>query len=225
MLKDGGFSTDQIIRYTGLSSDEINDLSAELSKIDVTAPSNASKKSYQKVIKDLCLMDDGYMSRFFAENIEGTELVINTVLDDKQLKVKDVRTQYSIASLRGRKVVLDVLATDANGKKYNIEVQNEASGAVPKRARYNSSMVDYSASKQGEGYDTLVETYVIFITKTDVLGGQLPLYHIDRIVKETGEYFGDESHIIYVNSKILHQQPSGVVDAGFCLQRPGENAL
>lgn len=39
----------------------------------------------------------------------------------------------------------------------------------------------------------------IFITKNDVLGSGLPLYHIDRVVKETGLPFGDGSHIIYVN--------------------------
>lgn len=26
-----------------------------------------------------------------------------------------------------------------------------------------------------------------------------PLYHVDRMIKETDEYFGDGSHIIYVN--------------------------
>ena len=31
---------------------------------------------------------------------------------------------------------------------------------------------------------------------------KLPIYHIDRVIRETGEVFEDESHIIYVNSKI-----------------------
>ena len=48
-------------------------------------------------------------------------------------------------------------------------------------------------------YDALTETYVIFITENDVLKSGLPIYHIDRIVQETGEPFGDEAHIIYVN--------------------------
>ena len=30
----------------------------------------------------------------------------------------------------------------------------------------------------------------------------LPIYHVDRTVIETGKLFGDEAHIIYVNSKI-----------------------
>ena len=31
------------------------------------------------------------------------------------------------------------------------------------------------------------------------MGAGCSLYHIDRVVKETGAYFGDGSHIIYVN--------------------------
>ena len=31
------------------------------------------------------------------------------------------------------------------------------------------------------------------------MGAGCSLYHIDRVVKETGTYFGDGSHIIYVN--------------------------
>ena len=46
------------------------------------------------------------------------------------------------------------------------------------------------------------ETYVIFITENDALKRKLPIYHIDRVIRETGEVFEDESHIIYVNSKI-----------------------
>ena len=42
---------------------------------------------------------------------------------------------------------------------------------------------------------------IIFITENDVLKAGLPIYHIDRTIKETGVMFGDEAHIIYVNSR------------------------
>ena len=58
-------------------------------------------------------------------------------------------------------------------------------------------------------YDALTETYVIFITENDVLKSGLPIYHIDRIVQETGEPFGDEAHIIYVNSQIKDETELG----------------
>ena len=43
---------------------------------------------------------------------------------------------------------------------------------------------------------------MIFITENDVLKKDLPIYHIERTITETGEPFGDEEHIVYVNSQI-----------------------
>ena len=57
-------------------------------------------------------------------------------------------------------------------------------------------------TEPGDEYEKLNETYVIFITENDVLGGGQPIYHIERTIKETGALFGDESHILYVNSQI-----------------------
>ena len=37
------------------------------------------------------------------------------------------------------------------------------------------------------------------------------MYHIDRIVKETKKSFGDEAHIIYVNSKIQNNTELGKI--------------
>ena len=40
-------------------------------------------------------------------------------------------------------------------------------------------------------------------------GIRLFIYHIDRIVKETGENFNDEAHIIYVNAQIQDETALG----------------
>ena len=53
----------------------------------------------------------------------------------------------------------------------------------------------------GELFDSLPETYIIFITKNDVLGYNLPISHIQRRIKETEDIFQDGQHILYVNSK------------------------
>ena len=48
-----------------------------------------------------------------------------------------------------------------------------------------------------KGY--LKHTYVIFITEHDLYGRGIAVYHIDPIVRETGEPFADGRHILYVN--------------------------
>ena len=50
---------------------------------------------------------------------------------------------------------------------------------------------------------------MIFITENDVMKMGLPIYHVDRVVRETKELFGDESHIIYVNSRIKDETKLG----------------
>ena len=50
-------------------------------------------------------------------------------------------------------------------------------------------------------YSDLKENFVIFITEHDIFKCGLPLYLIDRIIKENNMTFQDESHIIYVNGE------------------------
>lgn len=82
-----------------------------------------------------------------------------------------------------------------------MEIQRRDEGADAHRARYNSSLLDANLTNPGDRYDALGETYVIFITERDVLHEGLPIYHIDRYVRETGKPFEDGSHILYVNAQ------------------------
>ena len=50
---------------------------------------------------------------------------------------------------------------------------------------------------------------VIFITENDVLKAGLPIYHVDRTVRETGTFFNDQAHIVYVNSQIKDETALG----------------
>lgn len=159
-------------------------------------------------IRRFRLMDDTFMSKVF-EDKKCAELLLHIILDRNDLIVQEVHGQYDINNLQGRSIRLDILAVDGTGKVYNVEVQRSNGGAVPKRARYNSSLLDANVTEPGDDYEKLCESYVIFITENDVLKSDLPIYHIDRIVRETGEYFGDDAHIVYVNAKIKDNSALG----------------
>ena len=159
-------------------------------------------------IKNLRLIDDNFMTKVF-EDKECVEILLKAIIKKNDLKVSSVNVQYDIKNLQGRSVRLDVLAEDKDGKMYNIEIQRNNHGAIPKRARYNSSLLDANITDAGEDYKNLAETYVIFITEGDIFGANKALYHVDRIVKETKKSFGDEVHIIYVNSKIQNNTVLG----------------
>ena len=154
------------------------------------------------------LLDDDFMSKVF-EDIKCAEFLLQIILNRDDLKVKKSNSQYSVKNLQGKSVRLDILAVDRENRVYNIEIQRNDKGAGVKRARYNSGIIDANVTEPGEQYEYLNETYVIFITENDVLKRGLPIYHIDRMIKETGESFGDESHIIYVNSQIKNETALG----------------
>lgn len=159
-------------------------------------------------IRNFRLMDDDFMSKVF-EDPSCAQLLLQIILERQDLRVQNVQSQYDLKNLQGRSVRLDILAVDQANRAYNIEVQRSDSGAAVKRARYNSSLLDANLTMKGDSYEQLNETYVIFITEHDVLGDGLPIYHIDRIIRESGKVFGDETHIIYVNAQIQNETALG----------------
>ena len=173
-------------------------------------------------LKNFRLFDDDFMTKCLEGNIACTELVLQIVLDKPALRVEDVRTQVFVENLLNRSVRLDVLATDESGKKYNIEIQRSDKGADVRRARYNSSMIDVNLLKKGEDFSKLPETYVIFITENDVLGNNLPIYTVERVIAETGELFGDGARILYVNGAYRDNSPLGKLMYDFSCTQPSE---
>ena len=115
------------------------------------------------------------------------------------LKVIECHIQEPVQRLLTRSARLDALVSDSQSQIYDVEVQRTDGGASPKRSRFNSSLLDASLLEKGQDFEKLPETYVIFITENDVLGGNKPVYHIDRYIREEGRLFGDGAHIIYVN--------------------------
>ena len=159
-------------------------------------------------IRELRLLDDDFMSKVF-EDKTCAEFLLQIILERDDLAVQEVHSQYDLKNLQGRSVRLDILAVDQENRVYNIEVQRSDYGADVKRARYNSSLLDANLTQKGDAYNALHETYVIFITEHDVLKRALPIYHVDRVVRETGEDFGDEAHIIYVNAQVRDETALG----------------
>lgn len=167
-----------------------------------------------ELIRRLRLIDDDFMEKVF-EDKACAELLLRIILERDDLTVQSVHGQHVVKNLQGRSIRMDILAVDTTGQIHNVEVQRSDKGAGVKRARYNSSLIDANITEAGDDYGKLNETYVIFITENDVLKGNLPIYHIDRVIRETGELFNDKSHIIYINSKIQDETELGKLMSDF----------
>lgn len=174
------------------------------------------RKIVNSLVDELTLFDDDLMSRVFDKNIEATELVLGIILD-RNIKVMQVEGQDELKSheVGGRSITLDVHAVDADGEEIDIEVQGNSAGSHIRRARYHSSMVDTRMLGEGQTFKQLKDSYVIFIYRHDKFRRGLPLYHIDRYIRETEELFEDGSHIIYVNGNYKGNDEIGQLMSDF----------
>ena len=155
---------------------------------------------YKEKIKHFTIMNDIFMRNVLKE-LSCTEYILQVIMNKKELKVIDQTLQKDYKNLQGRSSILDFVAKDAENNFFNVEIQGENDGASPKRARYHCGLLDMNLLNPGDLFDNLPETYVIFITKNDVLGYNQPISHIQRRIKETEDIFQDGQHILYVNSK------------------------
>ena len=166
---------------------------------DVAEKMEDRHEAYKDFIRKLTLMDDIFMRNVLKKK-ECTEYVLQVIMGKDDLRLVDQVIQMDYKNLQGRSLIMDCLARDENGQQYDIEIQQENSGASPKRARYHASLMDMNVLDPGDEFERLPETYVIFITRNDVIGSGRPVYHVERRIDETSEQFRDGSHILYVDA-------------------------
>jgi len=179
------------------------------------------KIRFLEKIKQLRLMDDTFFNSCFDGNIPCMEVVLRAVLGNDRLRVTEVITQQSVPNLYGRSVRFDTLATDGENI-YDVEIQRSDEGAIPRRARFNSSMIDSREVSKGTLFPDLPETYVIFITEHDVWKRGKPLYKVRRTFEDTEDVFDDGAHILYVNGECQSESPLGRLMHDFFCSDPND---
>ncbi len=178
------------------------------------------RKETAEIVQKLRLIDDIFMTKVF-EDKDCAQLLLRVILGRDDLTVVNVVSQLELKNLQGRSSRLDVYAVDTEGKHYNIEVQRDNDGADERRARYNASLLDANTLRPGQNVKELPESYVIFITENDVLGGGKALYTISRTIAETEHtLFDDGMHIIYVNGEIRDKTELGKLMQDFFCRDP-----
>ncbi|MCM1328695.1 MAG: PD-(D/E)XK nuclease family transposase [Ruminococcus sp.] len=171
-----------------------------------TAISDEQHKLDLDRLAELRPIDDDFMRELFRNNTALVEFVLRIITGQKDLTVTSNETQYDLQHLLGaRSICLDVLATDSEGRIFNIEIQRSDKGASPKRARYHSSAIDVEFLEEKQDFEQLPITYVIFVTENDVRKQNRPIYTFERRDQATNEPFGDDEYIIYING--AYQNP------------------
>ena len=71
-----------------------------------------------------------------------------------------------------------------------------------KRARFNAASITVRDSEPGISFEEVLELYIIYISEFDFLKGGKTIYHVEKVLKETGEVIDDGLHEIFVNTVI-----------------------
>lgn len=150
------------------------------------------------VVSKLVPIDDSMFQKI-CEDFATCQEIISTILGE-QVKVIRVIPQDSIGNLKGRAVRLDCLCQLESGIYVNVEVQKRDDDDHQARVRYNASVIAANETPKGSRFEDVARIIVIYISKFDIYGSGLPIYHVDRTIRETGQKPENGFDEIYVNA-------------------------
>jgi predicted transposase/invertase (TIGR01784 family) len=88
------------------------------------------------------------------------------------------------------------------GTQIDIEVQKANDDDHQRRVRYNGAVLTTNITDPGIKFEKVPDVCVVFISKFDIFQGNHPLYHIDRVVRETQQVVDNGFTEVYVNTKV-----------------------
>ncbi|MGM9540331.1 PD-(D/E)XK nuclease family transposase [Anaerovibrio sp.] len=135
-----------------------------------------------------------------AEDKAFCEEILQVILSDKELVVLQHRPQLVLKNLQGRSCVLDCECILGDGRHVNVEVQRSNADDHQRRMRYNGSLLSVNVANPGDKFCDVPDVIVILIAQFDVFSDGCALYHVDRVVRESGRVVNNGLQEIYVNA-------------------------
>ncbi|MCL8204269.1 Rpn family recombination-promoting nuclease/putative transposase [Ligilactobacillus agilis] len=144
------------------------------------------------------------------------KLFLKSAIPDVDFTDLEVTPQKEIVNHYHSKIVrLDVLAVDEQGNHYDIEIQVKNERNVSQRSKYYHSMMTNRMVGQGESYQKVKATYVIFVCMFNV-NTEEALSHFEMINRNNlSEKLNDGTHTILLNvnadSSKLNENLQGLI--------------
>ena len=155
----------------------------------------------RKTLQDLTIKDNFLFGAVMSveENCRG---FLEMVLGFPIAHVVVSREKSIIDHPEYKGVRLDIYAEDENHTHYNVEMQVKKKAALGKRSRYYHSQMVMEALESGEDYETLPDTFVIFICDFDPFDQKLYCYTFQNECRENKSVkLGDGSCTIFLSTR------------------------
>ncbi|WP_418438524.1 Rpn family recombination-promoting nuclease/putative transposase [Blautia sp.] len=137
----------------------------------------------RKTLQDLTIKDNFLFGAVMSveENCKGfLEMVLGFSI--AQVVVSKEKSIVYHPEYKG--VRLDIYAEDENHTHYSVEMQMKKKTALGKRSRYYHSQMVMEALTSGEDYETMPDTFVIFVCDFDPFGEHLYCYTFGNECRE-----------------------------------------
>ena len=163
----------------------------------------AAKEKLLQQIQTMNLFDDVFTAVIFKDEGACRHLV-RELMQNPTLRLIAVRTQDDIPQLISKSPRLDIVAEDAEGTLYEIEVQRLEEPAPARRVRFYTSVMDSELLRKGVDYDKLPEVYLFYISKEDIWKKGLMKYEVRQylLCGDEAILYDNGLHTIYVNAEI-----------------------
>ena len=162
---------------------------------------------YLQQINKLRLFDDDFMKIVFKDDRQCVKEVIDIICQSDN-DIQKVFVEDYLKNIVGKDFIFDIVAITPE-TSINLEIQRDKYRARPIRVKNHEALLISYNTKPQQNDEEQVRTMVIFLIEEDYYGLGEPIYHIERIVKETGESFADGSMILYVNVEYEGQNALG----------------
>ena len=125
--------------------------------------------------------------RILESEPEICKRILEMLLHIKIERLEMLQSELTIqVGLDSHSIRCDVYAKD-EGRVFDIEIQTTNRSDLPKRARYYQSAIDMDCLSRGEEYESLKDSYVIFLCLDDMFGKGLPAYFFENICAQDGK--------------------------------------
>ena len=159
----------------------------------------AHESRVREAVASLRPIDD-LMFRLMAQSRGFCEEVLRVLLEDPGLTVVECTPQSAVTNPRGRSAVLDALCELSGGGFVDVEVQRVDEGDLQRRARYYASLMTADRTGPGTPFGDVPDVCVAIVCEFDPFGAARSLYHMDRVLRETGEAGDNGLREVYVNA-------------------------
>ena len=176
------------------------------------------------------LSDNFIFCKVMSENLdlckEFLEMLLNIKIESISLAQPETTLNVDFFA---KGIRLDVFVKDDTDRIFDIEMQVIGNDYLPLRARYYQSVLDVSSLHAGEDYESLTESYVIFLCLDDIFHKDQPIYTFKSVCLEDSTLvLDDKTTKVFCNAQKYDKMPTEKLRTFFqipCRKEAGRNRI